>query len=165
MDAAQEKIWELIETNTLCMMVTEGDPAAGEPKLAARPMQAVPEKGDNQIWFYTRLESGKTEDLRRDGTVCLTFADPHKGDYVSITGHAELTQNRAKIKEHWNTFIDAWFPEGPDGEDVGLIRVVPDAGQYWDSQSSRVVAAMKMALASQQNQLPNMGENAKVSFG
>lgn len=159
------KIWDLIEKNTLCMLVTEGDPAADEPKMAARPMKAIPERGDNRIWLFTRLSSGKTEDLARDGTVCLAFSDPSKGDYVSITGRAEVTQDREKIKEHWGTFVDAWFPEGPDGADVGLIRVVPEAGQYWENPSSGLVAQVKTALASAQDRLPNMGEHEKVRFG
>ncbi|MGF1552024.1 MAG: pyridoxamine 5'-phosphate oxidase family protein [Paracoccaceae bacterium] len=161
---AHDKLWELIDGNRYCMMVTEGDPVSGEAKMHARPMQAIPERGDNRIWFFTRLNSGKTEDLKRDGIVCVAFSDPSKGDYVSVTGHAELSQDRDKIKEHWNTFVDAWFPEGPDGEDVGLIKVVLESGEYWENPSSGLITAAKTAIASKQDKLPNMGEHEKVSF-
>lgn len=161
MSASNDKFWELIEDVGTCMMVTH-DQVDG---LTARPMHAIPERESRSIWFYTELDSGKTAELEEDREVCLTFGCPRTNHFVSVSGTATVTQNRAKIKEHWSKFVDAWFPQGPEGEGVAMIRVSVKSGEYWDSQSSKVLAAMKMLIASNRDERPDLGENAKVSFG
>jgi general stress protein 26 len=156
-----ETLWKLIDDTRTCMMVTEAPGAA----LHGRPMHvahADPER--KQIWFYTRLASGKSEDLAQDGRVCLCFARPSRGDYVSVSGQGTVDADRQMIHAHWSRFVDAWFPEGPDGDDVGMIRVDVEAGEYWDSDSSSVLAALKMMRASAADETPDLGENRKVSL-
>ena len=154
-----EKLWDLIDDNRTCMMVTDGSGG-----LHARPMHAIPAEDRNEIWFYTRLDSGKSRELDADGEVCLCFASPKRNEYVSVTGHAQVVVDRAKIREHWSTFVDAWFPEGPEGGEVGMIRVNVEKGEYWDGESSSILAALKMAVASQRDETPDVGENRKVAF-
>jgi general stress protein 26 len=154
-----KRIWDLMEDERTCMFVTED--AEGRPR--ARPMHAILLRDRGEIWFYTRLRSGKSDDLHRDGAVCLSFARPSKNEYVSISGHAALSQDRAMIEEHWNTFIDAWFPEGPQGEDVAMIVVKPALGEFWDGESSGVLSALKMVIASRRDETPDLGDNRKVS--
>lgn len=165
MSTEHDRFWDLIDDIKVCMMVTEGDVTAGEPALSARPMHAIPDRDARAIWFYTELVSGKTNDLARDGTVCLAFASPARNDYVSVTGTASVCQDRELIRKHWSRFVDAWFPDGPEGANVGMIRVDIEAGEYWDSQSSKIVAAAKMLIASETDERPNLGENRKVRFG
>lgn len=155
-----KKFWGLIDDNPTCMMVSV-DSATG---LHGRPMHAVPDADAGEIWFYTRLSSGKSEELAKDGEVCLSFSDPRASDYVSVTGQASLSTDKAKIKAHWNRFVDAWFPEGPDGADVGMIRVKAERGEYWDGDSSSVLAAIKMLVASERDETPDLGENRKVAL-
>lgn len=155
-----EKLWKLIDDNRTCMMVTD-DEGKG---LHARPMHAIPDADAGEIWFYTRVSSGKSEELAKDGEVCLTFADPGTSDYVSVTGDAALSRDKDKIKHHWSKFVDAWFPEGPDGEDVGMIRVTPKSGEFWDGDSSSVLSAIKMLVASERNKTPDLGDTGKVGL-
>lgn len=156
--SATEKFWDLIEDNKTCMMVTEATTG-----MHGRPMHAIPEPESKEIWFYTRIESGKSQELAQDGEVCLCFSCPKTNDYVSVTGHARIVKDGAKIKENWNTFVDAWFPEGPEGADVGMICVKVDKGEYWDGESSSVLAALKSVWASQADETPDMGESRKVA--
>lgn len=157
--SAAEKFWDLIHDNPTCMMVT-----GGADGLRGRPMHAIPDKDLDEIWFYTRLDSGKSRELEADSEVCLCFASPGRNEFVSVTGHAQVVVDRARIKDNWSTFVDAWFPEGPDGADVGMIRVDVETGEYWDGESSSVLAALKMAVASQRDETPDIGESRKVAF-
>lgn len=156
-----EKFWDLIEDVRTCMMVTHEEGG----KLAARPMHAIVERENRTIWFYTEVSSEKAMDVKRDQDVCLTFGCPRTNDFVSVSGLATISQDRDRIKKHWSTFVDAWFPSGPESANVAMIRVIVKSGEYWDSQSSKVVAAIKMMVASQTDSRPDLGENAKVSFG
>ncbi len=155
-----ETFWDLIEDVRTCMLVTH-DPETG---LAARPMHAIVERDAQEVWFYTELDSEKASEIKADQQVCLTFGCPRTNNFVSATGRARLVRDHAKIKEHWNTFVDAWFPQGPDEASVGMICVKVEKGEYWDSHSSRIVSALKMIVASQQNERPDLGENARVAF-
>lgn len=160
MTEAREKFWDLIEDNPTCMMVS----ADRNDKMRARPMHAIVNEDAKELLFYTRLSSGKSEELESDGDVCLCFSCPKTSDYVSVTGRAEVTTNQALIEKHWNRFVDAWFPEGPKGGDVAMIRVVPDHGEYWDGNSSSVLSALKMLVASEKDETPDLGENKKVAL-
>jgi general stress protein 26 len=156
----QDKLWSLIDDNAVCMMVTE-DPQGG---LRARPMHAIAERDRGELWFYTRVASGKSAEISDDAHVCLCFARPAKQDYVSVSGVATLSTDREMIHRHWSRFVDAWFPEGPDGADVGMIRVAIDRGEYWDGDSSHVLSALKMLRASAKDETPDLGENRKVAL-
>ena len=156
----QERIWALMKDNPTCMMVTQ------EPdgEMRARPMRAVFEPERGEVWFYTRLASGKSVEIERDGAVCLCFEDPKKANYVSVSGHATLTVDRDMVHKHWSRFVDAYFPEGPDGADVGMIRVSVEKGEYWDGDSSTVLAAVKMLGASATNREPDLGDHGSASL-
>ena len=160
MTDATARLWDLIEDNPTCMMVSES--ASGG--LHGRPMRAIPDREAGVLWFYTRMSSGKSAELEKDGEVCLCFADPRASDYVSLTGRATLSTDRDRIKAHWNRFVDAWFPEGPEGADVGMIRVEAERGEYWDGESSDVLNALKMLMASERDVEPDLGENRKVGL-
>lgn len=155
-----DRIWALMADQSVCMMTT----TATDGELRARPMQAILERGRKEIWFYTRLSDGKCEEIGDDDRVCLCFSNRKSNDYVSISGTAEATQDREMIRKHWSPFVDAWFPDGPDGPDVGMIRVTVTEGEYWDGESSSLLAALKMLTASARDDDPDLGENRKVAF-
>lgn len=159
-DANAGKIWKLMKDHPTCMMVSHDENGA----MRARPMHAIVDEDAGELWFYTRLSSGKSEELAADGEICLCFASKSRSDFASVTGAATLSTDRARIENNWNTFVDAWFPDGPGGGDVGMIRVMPDHGEYWDGDSSSILAALKMAAASRRDETPDMGENRKVAF-
>ncbi|MEX2520306.1 MAG: pyridoxamine 5'-phosphate oxidase family protein [Paracoccaceae bacterium] len=155
-----DKIWKLVEDNPTCMMVSHDENGA----MRARPMRAIVDANAGELWFYTRIASGKSDELQFDGEACLCFGGESSSNYVSLTGAATLSADKARIKKHWNTFVDAWFPEGPDGGDVAMIRFKPDHGEYWDGDSSSILAALKMVIASARDERPDLGENKKVTF-
>ncbi len=158
--APEARLYQLIDDNPTCMMVTTDERGA----LRGRPMRAIRDHASGELWFYTRLSSGKSEEVESDGEVCLCFGCPKTGDYVSVSGTAHLDSSAPVVRRHWNTFVDAWFPEGPEGGDAGVIRVTPRFGQYWDGESSSVLAALKMMLASAKDETPDLGESRSVQL-
>jgi len=53
------------------------------------------------------------EELERFPLVMLTFADHGGTKYVACSGHAALSNNRAKIKGLWSPFAKAWWASSP----------------------------------------------------
>ncbi len=152
-----EKMWEIIEGTRECMVV---DRFAGG--MRARPMALMPERETGAIWFITAKDSQKVDEIEANPEVCITISDG--SDYASVTGHAEIVDDVAKLKDLWNVGVDAWFPKGPEGGEACLLRVNPVLGEYWDTPGT-VVSGIKMAVASIRDERPDLGDNEKVRFG
>jgi general stress protein 26 len=56
---------------------------------------------------------------------------------VSISGAARVVDDLERKKAMWNTFVQAWFPDGPTDPDVALVGVVVAEAEYWDVKSTR----------------------------
>ena len=83
------RVWELIDKIGFCMLTTQ---ISGS--LRARPMAAHPEPIDNAIYFLTDVAGHKDEEIARWPDVCLAFADTKGQKYVSISGTAEIANDR-----------------------------------------------------------------------
>jgi general stress protein 26 len=152
-----EKVWSLIDKIGFCMMVTKiGD------DMRARPMSAYSEQIDNAIYFLTDVASHKDDEIARYPHVCLAFADTKGQKYVSLSGKAEVLNDRDRIRELWATPAKAWW-ESPDDPSIRILKVTPAFAEYWDSPGT-VISYIKMAAAAVSNSKPDMGDNAQVSM-
>ena len=55
--------------------------------------------------------------------------DPRTGEYVLIAGHAQLSNDRAKIAELWTKFDEAWWKDVNDPT-IRLLTVSPVRGSF-----------------------------------
>ena len=154
---AIDRIWELAGSIRICMFVTwDGE------RQRVRPLAAMPERDEHAIYFLTDVNGVKDDQIERFPIVSLAFADTSANKYVSITGKATVTNDRAKIKELWNPADKAWFDSAEDPR-IRLITVHPDDAELWDGNHT-VVAAMKMLASAVTGAKPDMGKNKKVSL-
>lgn len=144
-----DAFWELLGGIPVCMLVTRDGPT-----LRARPMAPNIDTDGGEIRFVTQRSSHKADEIADLGEVNLSFIAGGNGGrehYVSVSGTASLTQDRALIREIWSPHDDTWFPEGPDGPDVAAIRVRPTAAEYWDATGGgRRYAWISFASPAQQ---------------
>lgn len=157
MNEQTEEIRDILDDVRVCMLVD-----TFQAGLRARPMALhFDDDTDEALWFITDTNSGKVDEVMKNPSVCVSV---QKGQtYASITGNAEIVENRAKLKGIWSPFVDAWYPEGPDSPNVTLLKVTPSHGEYWKGDS-KVVAGVKMLIASARDERPDIGESAKVRF-
>ncbi|MBN9029957.1 MAG: general stress protein [Rhizobiales bacterium 63-7] len=151
------KTWDLVEKIGFCMLTTQ----TGRD-LRARPMAAYVERMENAVYFLTDVESHKDDEIARSPNVCLAFADPKGQKYVSLSGTAEVLNDRARIKELWGTPAKAWW-DSPDDPSIRILKVTPSFAEYWDSPGT-IISYVKMAAAAVSNAKPDMGDNAKVKL-
>lgn len=151
------KVWELAEKIGFCMLTTQ----TGND-LRARPMSAYAEQLENAFYFLTDVASHKDEEISRSPNVCLAFADSKGQKYVSISGTAEVQNDREKIRDLWATPAKAWWDDADDPS-IRILKVTPSFAEYWDSPGT-VISYIKMAAAAVSNTRPDMGENAKVDM-
>ena len=153
----QAKVWELAQKIGFCMLTTQvGD------DIRARPMSAYAEQLENAFYFLTDAASHKDEEIARQPNVCLAFADSKGQKYVSISGQAEVQNDREKIRELWATPAKAWW-ENADDPSIRVLKITPSSAEYWDSPGT-VISYIKMAAAAVTSTRPDMGDNARVSM-
>ena len=155
------KLRELIKQIDFGMLTTVDDDGC----LRSRPMSTNGDvEFDGDLWFFTSASSHKVNEIRRDQHVNVSFADPKRQSYISMSGTAELVRNRQKIQELWKPELKAWFPQGQDDPDIALLKVSVSKAEYWDSPSSPVAHVLGLVTALATGKRPQLGENEKLEL-
>jgi general stress protein 26 len=135
-----KKLVELMQDMPIAMMTTFG---LGGPKSVPMARQEV-DPGP-ELWFITARDTGHVRAIDQEPRVSVTFSS--RDAWVAITGRAEVVDDDAKLKELWNTFAEAWLPEGPEDPNATLIRVDVERGEYWDTPGGKVTSLISYAKA------------------
>jgi general stress protein 26 len=152
-----DRAWDLMKKIGFAMLVTrDGD------KLRARPMSAFLERENNAIFFLTDARRHKDEEIARNPNVNLSFANASDQKYVSLTGTAFVSNDRAKIKQLFSTPAKAWWNSAED-PNIRVLKITPDDAEFWDSPGS-VISYVKMAAAAVTGTRPDLGDNRKVAM-
>jgi general stress protein 26 len=114
------------------MLITMG--SDGLPR--ARPMALLETSPDGELWFVSREDSSKIDEIAHSRGVCVTFQS--RTEFISLSGLARLTTDHERAREHWGPFLAPWFPEGPEAPDLLLIHFVPQAGELWKTDARAV---------------------------
>ena len=152
-----DRVWELMKKIGFAMLVTrDGD------KLRARPMSAYLDQGSNTICFLTDVRRHKDDEIARNPNINLSFADAGSQKYVSVSGTAVVSNDRARIKELFSTPAKAWW-DSADDPNIRVLKISPEDAEFWDSPGT-VISYVKMATAAVTGTRPDIGENRKVAI-
>jgi general stress protein 26 len=152
-----DRAWELMKKIGFAMLVTRDG-----GKLRARPMSALVERNENAIYFLTDARRHKDEEIARDPAINLSFADAGSQKYVSVSGTATVSNDRAKIKELFSTPAKAWW-ESAEDPNIRVLKITPEDAEFWDTPGS-VISYVKMAAAAVSGTRPDLGDNRKVTM-
>lgn len=148
-----DRIWELADKIDFCMFDT-WDGAHQQ----SRPLSSRVRRDEHAIYFLVSATGHKNGQIEAYPEVNLAYADKSKMDFVSISGQAEVLNDRAKIKDLWSDFDKAWW-DSADDPDIRLIKVSPERGELWDSPG-RLIALTTMLTAAVTGAKPDFGDNA-----
>lgn len=135
--------------------------ANAENHLHARPMTTQQAEFGGDLWFIGAKDSSTVADIRLHPLVNVSYADAGKGSYVSVSGKAELIEDRAKLEELWSDFYKAYFEGGIEDPNVQLIRIDASGAEFWESDG-KVRSYFQMAKAVVTGQQANQGKNETV---
>lgn len=99
-------------------------------QLVSRPMYVQGKEFDGTLWFFTRRDSPKVEEIRKDSRVNVLFAEK---SYVSLSGRAEIVENDLKKKVYWDKTEEKFFETTYDDPEIILIKVDALSAEFWDS--------------------------------
>jgi general stress protein 26 len=152
------KLTELIEGIRFAMLTTVDDLG----KLVARPMTLQRTEPNGDLWFLASRDSTAVSQLGVNPSAGVTLTS---GDtWISLSGTGEMVDDSAKVKEFWNPWVEAWFPEGPDDPNVVLIKLTSDSAEYWDTPGGRVATIISLIKSKVTGESYDGGENAKVEL-
>ncbi|KAI8628340.1 pyridoxamine 5'-phosphate oxidase [Xylariaceae sp. FL1651] len=110
----------------------------GSGKLVSRCMAVIPkETGSMDCLFFTNTESNKTNEIKNDPRVNISFLD-RAGQWASISGTTSIETDRGLIKKHYYPSLKAWLGDLGDGTHdgsendprIGIIRVKMETATY-----------------------------------
>jgi general stress protein 26 len=152
-----DRVWKMMDSISFCMLSThDGD------LIRSRPMAAHVRPHENAVYFLSDARQHKDDEIRRNPNVNLAFAEAGDQKYVSVTGLAEVSNDRGKIKELWSTPAKAWW-QSPDDPSIRVLRVTAKDAEFWDSPGT-VVSYVQMAMAAMTSARPQLGDNEKVAM-
>ncbi len=128
------KLVKLIEAVDVGMLTTEDK----NGRLRSRPM--VTQRAEaGVLWFFSAKDTPKILEVQKDSEVNLSYSDPAKEVYISVSGVARAFQDPAKVRELWNSDAQRWFPEGPDDPSITILKVEMTQAEYWDVKERAMI--------------------------
>ena len=114
-----------------CMLVSRGD----DGRLHARPMSNNGQvEWDGSSRFFAPADGRLVAELERDPEVVTTYRADDRFAWVALSGRAEIIDDADEKRRYWLEELDRWFPNGPDDQNVALIRVEATYAQWWTEQ-------------------------------
>lgn len=158
----KQKLQDLVKAIDIAMLTTVDE----DGSLHSRPMSCngdIESSGD--IWFFTYASSHKATEVEQQQQVNVSFADPHKQRYVSMSGSAQLIRDHQKLAEMWRPQLKAWFPKELEEPDIALLKVKVEKAEYWDAPSSFVAHTISLLKAVTTGESASVAENEKLNLG
>jgi general stress protein 26 len=153
------KIAELIQDIQIAMLTTVGV----DGPLHSRPMATQRTPFDGELFFLTGEDSGKVHEIEDDAEVALTYVDP-KHTFLSLSGRASISNDRALIEELWNPTYKAWFPGGKNDPEIRVLRVQVEQAEYWEAPANALLRNVKILARAVTGGKTPVGEHAAVSL-
>lgn len=158
-EEAIEKLKELIGHNPVCLFTSR---LTQEP-FQTRPMSTAQVDDEGNLWFLSASDSYKNEEIDYDPNVQLFYVNTSDSEYLTVFGKASISTDKNKIEEVWKPLAKAWFTEGKDDPRITLIKVIPEEAYYWDTQTNKMVAMLKILTAAVTGRTMDDGVEGKLA--
>lgn len=120
-----ETLRELIKGVEIAMVTT-----MSEDGLVSRPMKTQEVEFDGDLWFFTKKQTSKYEEIQLDANVNVAYVGK---SYVSVRGKAEIVEDINKKREFWNKAHEKIMQTTFDGLNVILIKIKAEAAEFWET--------------------------------
>jgi general stress protein 26 len=122
------------EIKTLRDLIKDVDTAmlttATEEGLVSRPMRTQEVEFDGDLWFFTKKETNKYDEILHNQDVNVAYVGK---SYVSVRGKAEIVEDLDKKKELWSKVHEKIMQTSYDDPNIILIKVHVEAAEYWEN--------------------------------
>ena len=152
------KVAELAKDIRIGMLTTVDETGT----FTSRPMGQQEVEFDGDLWYFAERDSRKVRQITANPHVGVTLSSG--STWISIDGTAEIVDDKAKVHELWNGWVDAWLPQGPDDPSVVLIKVTGESAEYWDTPGGRIASVISLVKSKVTGERYDGGENERVDL-
>jgi general stress protein 26 len=161
-----EQLYELIDGIETALFTSQRP----DGSLVSRPMQTQARRAGTDLWFMTSVDSGKVTELLTHPQVNLGYYRDGTREYVSVSGRARVTQDKALIHELYKPDWKAWLGDeggerdgGPDDPRIALIEVEAESAHYLKATKPRLLTLFSVAKAIATGEPPKAGDMGKLN--
>ena len=162
-----DELHRLIEKIEMAMFTTR----RADGRLVSRPMATQKRDAIADLWFVTDIESHKLDELENDPNVNLGYLDSGSFEWVSVSGSARISTDRAQIRRLYQPDWKVWFGTiddvcdgGPDDPRLALILIDADSVTYMKQDKSKPVVLFEVAKGMLTGSAPDLGNVRKLDF-
>ncbi len=156
-----ERLYSHIADIEIAMMTTR----RADGHLQSRAMATQKRALGADLWFVTLDDADKLRDLDNDPHINLSYYKDRTREWVSVSGIASVTRDRAKIHELYAPDWMVWFPkEGDprhgtkDDPRMVLIGVDVHAAMFLEVNTPRPVVLFEVVKGWLTGSTPELGE-------
>ena len=168
MKSELETLYSHIEDIEIAMLTTR----RADGHLQSRAMATQKRAAGADLWFVTLDDTPKVRDLSVDPHVNLSYYKDRTREWISISGIARVTRDRAKIHELYAADWMAWFPkEGDprhgtkDDPRMVLIGVDVHAATFLEVNKPQPIVLFELVKGWITGSTPELGEIHHVQKG
>jgi general stress protein 26 len=150
-----QKVAELAKDIRIGMLTT----IDAEGHLTARPMAQQEVEFDGDLWFFVEATSPTVVNLAANPNAGVTLTS--NDTWISFSGKGFVVRDVDKARELWNSWVEAWLPQGPEDDSVVLIKFEAEGGRVL-GYSGRTCLLISFAKAKVTGNRYEGGENETV---
>ena len=105
-----DKFYEMVDDIEIAMMTTRRP----DGHLDSRAMASQKRAAGADLWFVSCDGTGKLRDLASDPHINLSYYKDRTREWISVSGLAKVSRDRAKIHELYAADWKIWFPDDGD---------------------------------------------------
>lgn len=165
MESTLEKLYEQIDDIEIAMMTTRRP----DGHLESRAMATQKRAAGADLWFVTKEDTAKLRDIGGDPHVNLAYYKDRTREWVSVSGIATPTRDRAKIHELYAPDWKMWFAEEGDPRHgtrddprMVLIGVNVHAAVFLEMDKPQPVVLFELAKGFVTGEEPDLGEMHRI---
>lgn len=149
------KLAELIKDVRIAMLTT----TRPDGRLVSRPLGTQEVEFDGDLWFAAGADSAKVAEIAANPYVNVTYASTSDNTFVSVSGRAQVVDDRAKVESLWSPGMKLFFPGGKDDPNLRLIHVKAETAEYWDGPGTILGKALTFFLSAVTDDPASLSEN------
>ena len=161
-----KKMYEHVDDIEIAMLTTRRH----DGHLESRAMATQKRAAGADLWFVTLDGSAKLNAIEHDPHVNLSYYKDRTKEWISVSGIASISRDRAKIRELYAPDWKAWFAEEgdprhgtPDDPRMVLIGVDVHAAVFLEVNKPQPIVLYEVVKGWLTGESPEIGEMHRVS--
>jgi general stress protein 26 len=165
-DKKLDDLHGLVEGINIAMLTTRRPDGA----LVSRPMSTQKPDPIADFWFVSDRDANKLDELEFDPHVNLSYYRDRTREWVSVSGTARISTDRAEIRRLYQPDWKAWFGDeggerngGPDDPRLTLVLVTAESVVYMKNDTPMPVVLFEVVKGMVTGDTPDIGSVRAVS--